>query len=245
MATSRNTGTRSTTKTKSTSGKTQKYPPAEVMNEGTKLKIRTLVKPKTINQEKYIDSIYNNKITFGEGVAGCGKTWLAVYHGLKYLLEGDFDRLILTRPVVTAGEDLGFMPGTLEEKMAPFLYPLLDALEDHLGKAGAEKLMESGKVLIAPLAFMRGSSFKDSFLIADEAQNMTTSQMRMLLTRFGTNTKYVINGDLHQKDVKQESGLSFAVNRLLGKVNHIGAIKFTDEDVVRSQIVKDMLKHLD
>jgi phosphate starvation-inducible PhoH-like protein len=223
----------------------QKYPAEDVKTEGRSVKLQVLVKPRNDKQSLYLDSLQDNLITFASGSAGTGKTWLAANIGLKKLLDGEVSRLVLTRPVLECDEQIGFLPGTLEEKLGPSLGPLLSSIEDHVGVAGAKALMESGKVKIAPLGLMRGSTFNNSYVILDEAQNTTITQMRMFLTRFGANCQYAVCGDLAQSDLRGvQNGLQFAVERLENNDKEIKVIRFEAKDVVRSEIVKRMLKHI-
>lgn len=204
------------------------------------------VKPKTIGQKKYVESIKNNTIVFGIGPAGTGKTYLAVAMAVKAFKSQEVNRIILTRPAVEAGESLGFLPGDLQTKVDPYLRPLYDALFEMLGEESFQKHLEKGTIEVAPLAYMRGRSLNDSFIILDEAQNTTREQMKMFLTRLGFNSKAVVTGDITQIDLPatKKSGLIQATTILKG-VDDIDIIKFSDKDVVRSKIVQDIIKAYD
>ena len=199
----------------------------------------TRVAPKTVHQKRYVDSIRDNTITFGIGPAGTGKTFLAVALAAAALHRREVSRIILTRPAVEAGERLGFLPGDLMAKVDPYLRPLFDALHDMLEAEKFTQHMERGVIEVAPLAFMRGRTLNDSFIILDEAQNTTPEQMKMFLTRLGFNSKVVVTGDITQVDLPREqtSGLT-AVAEILEGVEDIGFIRFGEEDVVRHQLVR-------
>jgi phosphate starvation-inducible PhoH-like protein len=197
------------------------------------------VAPKTVQQKRYVDSIRNNTITFGIGPAGTGKTFLAVALAAAALHRREASRIILTRPAVEAGERLGFLPGDLMAKVDPYLRPLFDALHDMLEAEKFTQHLERGVIEVAPLAFMRGRTLNDSFIILDEAQNTTPEQMKMFLTRLGFGSKVVITGDVTQVDLPREqtSGLS-AVAEILDGVDDIGFVRFGEEDVVRHKLVR-------
>jgi phosphate starvation-inducible protein PhoH and related proteins len=199
----------------------------------------TKVAPKTVNQKRYVDSIRHNTITFGIGPAGTGKTFLAVALAAAALSRREVNRIILTRPAVEAGERLGFLPGDLMAKVDPYLRPLFDALHDMLDPDKVTQYLERGVIEVAPLAFMRGRSLNDSFIILDEAQNTTPEQMKMFLTRLGFNSKMVVTGDVTQIDLprENESGL-VVVADILDKVDGIQFVRFGDEDVVRHKLVQ-------
>ena len=194
------------------------------------------LRPKTAGQKRYIDSIRTNTITFGIGPAGTGKTYLAMAMAVSALKRREVSRIVLARPVVEAGESLGFLPGTLEEKLDPYVRPLLDALFDMLDREKANSLIEQGMIEIAPLAFMRGRTFNDAFVILDEAQNTTPEQMKMFLTRLGFSSKYVITGDETQRDLLGEGGLDSA-RRILQGIEGIAFIDLDRNDVVRHTLV--------
>ena len=199
--------------------------------------------PKTPSQKEYVKAIKENDIVFGIGPAGTGKTYLAMAMALKYLKENRISKIILTRPAVEAGEKLGFLPGGIAEKVHPYLTPLYDALYDMVDFDKANYLLEKGVIEIAPLAFMRGRTLNDAFIILDEAQNTTREQMKMFLTRIGFGSKAVITGDITQIDLpkKRESGLLDAVKVLKG-IEGIGFVEFRKEDVVRHPIVQKIIQ---
>ena len=199
--------------------------------------------PKTIGQRVLVQNMENNDIVFASGVAGTGKTYLAVVYAVSQLKKGVFSRIVLTRPAVEAGESLGFLPGDLKEKVDPYLRPLYDALYDMLGSEQVGKLMEKDVIEIAPLAYMRGRTLDNAFIILDEAQNTTKSQMKMFLTRMGFNSKIVITGDASQIDLvkKKDSGLTQAME-VLKNVDGIGICELTSHDVVRHPMVQKILE---
>jgi phosphate starvation-inducible PhoH-like protein len=199
--------------------------------------------PKTVNQRRYIEAIERNDLVFGVGPAGTGKTYLAVAMAVSALVNKQVARIILTRPAVEAGERLGFLPGTLQEKVDPYLRPLYDALYDMLESDRVEKLLERNVIEVAPIAFMRGRTLNESFIILDEAQNSTPEQMKMVLTRQGFNSKMVVNGDVTQIDLPsgRRSGLIDAVDVLKG-VEGISFVQFDEKDVVRHTLVQRIVK---
>ncbi len=201
------------------------------------------VKPKTLGQKKYIESIKNNTIVFGVGPAGTGKTYLAVAMAVNAFRAKEITRIILTRPAVEAGEKLGFLPGDLQQKVDPYLRPLYDALFDMLGAESFQKYQEKGNIEVAPLAYMRGRTLDDSFIILDEAQNTTPEQMKMFLTRLGVNSKIVVTGDITQIDLPdgKKSGLIEAT-KILKNVDDIQTVRFSEKDVVRHRLVMDIIK---
>ena len=200
------------------------------------------VKAKTVGQQQYIDSIRKNTIVLGVGPAGTGKTFLAVAMAVRALRQKQVNRIILTRPAIEAGEKLGFLPGDLQSKIDPYLRPLYDAMFEMMGAENYQRLLEKGVIEIAPLAYMRGRTLDDSFIILDEAQNATPEQMKMFLTRLGFNSKAIITGDLTQTDLPsgQKSGLSVAV-RILDGVEDIKIHEFSDKDVVRHKLVQRII----
>ncbi len=202
-----------------------------------------MVKPKTLGQKNYVNAIKNNTITIGIGPAGTGKTYLAVAMAVKAFKAHEVNRIILTRPAVEAGEKLGFLPGDLQNKVDPYLRPLYDALFEMLGPESFIRQQEKGAIEVAPLAYMRGRTLDDSFIILDEAQNTTPEQMKMFLTRLGFNSKIVITGDVTQIDLpdKRRSGLVEAV-KVLKNVSDISINRFTEKDVVRHKLVQDIIK---
>ena len=200
------------------------------------------IKAKTVGQRNYVDAIKKNTIVFGVGPAGTGKTFLAVAMAVKALREKQVTRIVLTRPAIEAGEKLGFLPGDLQSKIDPYLRPLYDALFEMMGAENYQRHIEKGTIEIAPLAYMRGRTLDDSFIILDEAQNATPEQMKMFLTRLGFNSKAVITGDLTQTDLPstQKSGLAEAVKILAG-VDDIVIHHFSDRDVVRHKLVQKII----
>jgi phosphate starvation-inducible PhoH-like protein len=201
------------------------------------------IKPKTIGQKKYVEQIKTHDIVFAIGPAGTGKTYLAVVMAIKALRNKDVERLVLTRPAVEAGEKLGFLPGDLQDKVDPYLRPLYDSLYDILGVDNTLKYLEKNTIEIAPLAYMRGRTLEDSFIILDEAQNTTPEQMKMFLTRLGFGSKAVITGDVTQTDLPrgQASGLIHALAVLKG-IKGLGIHTMTGEDIVRHPLVEEIIK---
>lgn len=201
------------------------------------------VKPKTLGQKKYVEAIRKNTIVLGAGPAGTGKTYLAVAMAVTAFRAKEVNRIILTRPAVEAGEKLGFLPGDLQQKVDPYLRPLYDALFDMLGAEAFARYQERGSIEVAPLAYMRGRTLDDSFIILDEAQNTTREQMKMFLTRLGFNSKMVVTGDVTQIDLPdgKRSGLPDAM-RILRNVPDISINTFTEKDVVRHKLVQDIIK---
>lgn len=204
------------------------------------------LKSKTIGQKSYVDAIKKSDVVFGIGPAGTGKTYLAIAMAVKFLKEKKVNRIILTRPAVEAGERLGFLPGDLQEKINPYLRPLYDALYDILGMETFQKYMDSGVIEVAPLAYMRGRTLDDSFIILDEAQNTTPEQMKMFLTRFGFGSRIVVTGDITQIDlgIGKVSGLSQAI-KVLKDVEGIDFIYLSHKDVVRHRLVMEIIKAYD
>ena len=201
------------------------------------------IKSKTVGQKKYVDLLKKKTITFGIGPAGTGKTYLAVAIAVNAYKEKQVEKIILTRPAVEAGEKLGFLPGDLQEKVNPYLRPLYDALQEMLGLDSFSKMMERGTIEIAPLAYMRGRTLSNAYVILDEAQNTTKEQIKMFLTRLGENSKMVITGDLTQIDLPagHTSGLKHAV-KILKDINDIGIIRLSEKDVVRHPLVQQIVK---
>jgi phosphate starvation-inducible PhoH-like protein len=199
------------------------------------------VRPKSAGQKRYVDAIRDNVITFGIGPAGTGKSWLAVATAVQALQAKQVDRIILTRPAVEAGERLGFLPGDLAAKIDPYLRPLYDALYDMVELEGAQRLLERGTVEVAPLAFMRGRTLNQSFIILDEAQNTTPEQMKMFLTRIGFGSKAVVTADMTQVDLPTgRSGMTH-LDRILGDIDGLEFVRLSSKDVVRHHIVQDIV----
>lgn len=202
-----------------------------------------IIRPRTVGQKKYVDSIRNNTIVLGVGPAGTGKTYLAVAMAAKAFKAHEINKIILTRPAVEAGEKLGFLPGDLQDKVDPYLRPLYDALFDMFGADSFNKYMEKGIIEVAPLAYMRGRTLEGAFIILDEAQNTTSEQIKMFLTRLGNDSKMVITGDITQIDLpdSKKSGLIEAM-KVLRNVDDICIHKFNEKDVVRHKLVQDIVK---
>jgi phosphate starvation-inducible PhoH-like protein len=220
--------------------------PSEILEDVVWRHRTTRVAPKTVNQKRYVDSIRDNTITFGIGPAGTGKTFLAVALAAAALSRREVSRIILTRPAVEAGERLGFLPGDLMAKVDPYLRPLFDALHDMLEPERVSQHLERGVIEVAPLAYMRGRTINDSFIILDEAQNTSPEQMKMFLTRLGFGSKMVVTGDITQIDLPREqaSGL-IAVSEILQGVEDVEFIRFADEDVVRHKLVRRIVAAYD
>jgi len=213
------------------------------LRSATKTSGKRQVVPKSVTQKKYLDAIEQHDIVFGIGPAGTGKTYLAMAQAVSFLLAKRVSRIILARPAVEAGEKLGFLPGDLQEKVNPYLRPLYDALYDMIEMERAERLLERGTIEVAPLAFMRGRTLNDAFVILDEAQNTTSEQMKMFLTRLGFGSKAVITGDVTQIDLPtgRQSGLIEAM-KVVGHVEGIAFVHFDDRDVVRHALVQQIVK---
>lgn len=204
------------------------------------------IKPKSPNQKKFIDSVKANDVVFAIGPAGTGKTYIAVALAIRALKNKEIKRIIITRPAVEAGENLGFLPGDLQEKIDPYLRPVYDALDDMIPSEKLKYYRENRVIEIAPLAYMRGRTLSNAFILLDEAQNTTPMQIKMFLTRLGQDSKLIINGDITQVDLKpnQKSGLDDAMN-VLQKIRGIGFVELDHKDVVRHHIVKDIIKAYD
>ena len=216
--------------------------PAEVLSLNILSNRGKTIRPKTSNQKRYVEAIDDNTITFGIGPAGTGKTYLAMAKAIQSLQAKQVNRIILTRPAVEAGERLGFLPGTLQEKIDPYLRPLFDALHDMIDQESIPRLMAAGIIEIAPLAYMRGRTLNDACVILDEAQNTSAEQMKMFLTRLGFGSKMVITGDVTQVDLPSgtQSGLRI-VHEILGDVDDIAFVPLTAEDVVRNRLVGEIV----
>jgi phosphate starvation-inducible protein PhoH and related proteins len=217
--------------------------PAEVLSLNIVSNRGRTIRPKTANQKRYVEAIEDHTITFGIGPAGTGKTYLAMAKAVASLQSKKVNRIVLTRPAVEAGENLGFLPGTLSEKIDPYLRPLFDALHDMIDIDSIPRLMQSGIIEVAPLAYMRGRTLNDAFVILDEAQNTTPEQMKMFLTRLGFGSKMVITGDVTQVDLPnaQKSGLK-VVREILKDIDDIAFLELTAEDVVRHRLIGDIVK---
>ena len=214
-------------------------------SSSTQKKLFRTVKAKTENQERYLQSIEENLMTFGVGVAGGGKSYLAIYKALEAFKNGEIQKILLCRPAIEAGEKLGYLPGELEDKLDPYMIPLYDAIGDIVGFEECRRMVEKGLVQLASLAHMRGRTFKDAIVILDEAQNTTPVQMKMFLTRFGYDTRYVITGDLSQSDLRSNTnGLADIINRLETRTFPPGVqvCWFDVNDVQRHELVGQMIK---
>ena len=220
--------------------------PGEVLSLNIVSNRGKTIRPKTANQKLYGDAIEENTITFGIGPAGTGKTYLAMAKAVAALQAKKVNRIILSRPAVEAGEKLGFLPGTLNEKIDPYLRPLFDALHDMIDSDSIPRLMQTGIIEVAPLAFMRGRTLNDAFIVLDEAQNTTPEQMKMFLTRLGFGSKMVITGDVTQNDLPngQRSGLAI-IRDILEGVDDISFMELTADDVVRHRLIGDIVKAYD
>ena len=220
--------------------------PAEVMSLNIVSNRGRTIRPKTANQKRYVDAIDEHTITFGIGPAGTGKTYLAMAMAVAALQAKKVNKIVLTRPAVEAGESLGFLPGTLSEKIDPYLRPLFDALHDMIDIDSIPRLMQSGIIEVAPLAYMRGRTLNDAFIILDEAQNTTPEQMKMFLTRLGFGSKMVVTGDVTQIDLPngQNSGLKI-VRDILKEIDDIAFLELTAEDVVRHRLIGEIVKAYD
>ncbi len=231
----------------------QKYP-QPINEESTKvIRLKFRPQPKTTAQALYLESLNESPLTIGVGLAGSGKSFLAMAVAIDKLLSNEVSKIVLTRPICEAGENLGFLPGTFEEKISPYLRPLLDAMEELVGVTMAKKLIESGKVEFAPLAYMRGRTFNNCCVILDEAQNTTPTQMKLFVTRAGNYSTFIVNGDPSQCDLEArtlaefggENGLSWITRKLAGKSSMINVIEFSHGDVQRSELVSEVLTFLD
>jgi phosphate starvation-inducible PhoH-like protein len=216
--------------------------PAEVLTHNILSSRGRTIRPKTVGQKSYVDAIDRHTITFGIGPAGTGKTYLAMAKAVQALQAKQVNRIVLTRPAVEAGERLGFLPGTLSEKIDPYLRPLYDALHDMVDPDSIPRLMEAGTVEVAPLAYMRGRTLNDAFIILDEAQNTSAEQMKMFLTRLGFGSKMVVTGDVTQVDLPgaTTSGLR-VVESILGGVDDVQFCRLGSQDVVRHRLVGDII----
>jgi phosphate starvation-inducible PhoH-like protein len=220
--------------------KSKKNASYSLNNNSSPSKLLVTVTAKNAGQKQALKAISDNKITFIHGVAGSGKTHLAVGWGVQEMLKGHFQRMIFTRPYVEAGEKLGFLPGGSDSKFAPFVMPLFEVVSDYLGQEEIKALIEEKRIIIYPLAYMRGSTFKNSYVVADECQNMSIQQMRMMLTRLGENSKIVCTGDIEQSDLcLKTNGLADAINRLKG-LPDLEFVEMGYESCVREKIVADI-----
>jgi phosphate starvation-inducible protein PhoH and related proteins len=240
------------------SKKKQRYPqPIEgdvpPTPRGPQIKIRHQIKPRNTAQQLYLENLRSSPLTISNGPAGVGKTFLVTAIALEKLLNNEVGRIVITRPVVEADEKLGFLPGSLEEKLDPYLKPIYDAIQDHVGPTMAKRLLESERLEIAPLAYMRGRTFNNAYVILDEAQNATVKQMKMFLTRLGEDSFCCIDGDVTQSDLAKprdhagvwENGLQYAIRKLVGKADQIAYNCFYNQDIIRSTLVQTIVDLLD
>ena len=225
----------------------QKYPQPINPEGAIAIRLKFRPNPKNESQRLYVESLMNALLTIGTGPAGSGKSFLSMAVAVEKLLSNEVSKVVITRPIVEAGENLGFLPGTFEEKISPYLLPLLDALNDLIGPTMAKKLLEGGKIEFAPLAYMRGRTFNNCYVILDEAQNTTIEQMKLFVTRIGEFSQFAVNGDVTQSDLRgvPENGLEWVARKLRGCSSDINVIEFSNRDVVRSEIVKTILQFLD
>lgn len=207
---------------------------------------RNRLKPRSENQREYIKSIAENTITFCQGLAGSGKTHIAIGMGLEYLLDAKVNRIIITRPVLEAGEKMGYLPGTAEEKLHPYLLPIIDEIHHFISQSHYASLKLNNKIEVVPLGLMRGRNFHDCFIVADECQNATYDQLKMLLTRIGTNSKMVLTGDTGQSDLhyNQRGGFAAMIN-ILNNIPTIGMVELASSDIIRNPIIAKILTKLD
>lgn len=212
-------------------------------NNGNQIQINGFepIRPKNFAQDQYLESIKRNTITFGVGPAGTGKTYIAAAYAAEQLYYKRIDKIIVTRPAVEAEESLGFLPGELEEKYAPYLAPVREIFEDLLGKSFVEYCLKVGYIEPVPIAFLRGRTFNNAVVLIDEAQNCTPNQMKLILSRIGEGSKYIIDGDISQKDIKGDSGLEDAIRRLSG-ISGIEVSHFLNADIVRSGMCKKIIQ---
>ena len=225
----------------------QRYPQPINEESAKVIRIKFNPHPKNESQRLYKESLEDSPLTIGTGPAGSGKSFIAMSVAVSKLLSNQVSKVVITRPVCEAGENLGYLPGTFEEKIQPYLLPLLDALNDLVGPTMSKKLLESGKIEFAPLAYMRGRTFNFSYVILDEAQNTSIEQMKLFVTRIGEGSQFAINGDESQSDLKgsAENGLQWITKKLTGVSPNINVIRFTNSDCVRSGIVQELLTYLD
>lgn len=225
----------------------QRYPQPINPNGESAIRLKFRPQPKNESQRFYMESLQNAKLTIGTGPAGSGKSFLTMAVAIEKLLSKEVQRVVITRPIVEAGESLGFLPGTFEEKISPYLLPLLDALNDLVGPTMAKKLLDNKQIEFAPLAYMRGRTFNNCYVVLDEAQNTSIEQMKLFVTRIGEYSQFAINGDASQSDLRgvPENGLEWVTRKLRGVSRDINVIEFSIGDVVRSEIVKTILTHLD
>ncbi len=222
--------------------------PQPIAAEGPRtIKLKFNPQPKTTAQSLYMESLREQPLTIGTGPAGSGKSFLSIAIALEKLLANDVSKIVLTRPVIEAGPSLGFLPGEINDKLAPYLLPLMDSVKDLVGPTMAKKLFDSEKIEFAPLGFMRGRTLSGSYVILDEAQNTTIEQIKLFVTRAGNYSYFAVNGDSSQSDLsgKVENGLDWLVRKVRGRSNKINVIQFAHSDVQRSELVKELLPLLE
>jgi len=229
--------------TRRASTKRNKYP--QQISEG--LFLKTKIVPRTYGQSFYLDMLRESTITLCSGPAGCGKTWLVAGVALERLFNHDIDKIIVTKPILEAGgEEIGLLPGTVDEKVLPHFQSILDCFEDHIGPSALKKLQEDSKLIFLPTAFARGRNLRNSFILIDEAQNLSRKGIKLMMTRISEGSIMAINGDADQIDLPNinDSGLQWAIESLTGKSGEIGVVKLTDSDIQRHPIISVILKHL-
>lgn len=228
----------------------QKYPAeskAAHLHEGKFIKLRTTAEPRTYGQEFYLACLAESQITIATGPAGTGKTWLATHYALQRLLNNEVEKIVVTKPILEAGEEeLGFLPGEVADKVLPHFQSVLDCFEDHLGPTMTKSLLDRQKITFLPVAFCRGRDLKHSFILIDEAQNLTRKGIKLMLTRISEGSQMAINGDADQIDLKDEkdSGLAWAIECLRGKDAQIGVAQMSDSDIQRHQLIRTILRNL-
>lgn len=224
--------------------KRQRYP-QQIQPESLWFKYKLL--PKTYGQEFYIQTINESDITLATGPAGCGKTWIVARLALEDLANNSVSRIVVTKPILEAAdEEIGFLPGEIEEKVKPYFQNIIDAFEDHIGPTMTKKLIDSQKIIFSPIAYLRGASLNNAFIISDEAQNLTKKGIKLLMTRIGEGSKMVLNGDADQVDLPKtsDSGLAHAISRLRGKNSKIGVVEMNRDDIQRNPLIMTILDNL-
>lgn len=228
----------------------QKYPAeskAAHLQEGKQVSLKTKLMPRTYGQEFYLNTLSECTITVAAGPAGTGKTWLAAHFALNKLLTNQVSKLVITKPILEAGEEeIGFLPGDINEKVAPHFQSVLDAIEDHIGPAAAKALIDKGKIQFLPTAYCRGRDIKNAFILIDEAQNLTRKGIKLMMTRISEGSMMAINGDADQIDLKDknDSGLAWAISNLRGKDSEIGIVEMTESDIQRHPLIRTILRAL-
>lgn len=223
--------------------KRQRYPQL-IKKDSLSLKHRII--PKTYGQEHYLNTLRESTVTICTGPAGCGKTWLVTAVALEKLFNNEVSRIVITKPIVESGEEsLGFLPGVLEEKLFPYIQAIMENIEDHVGVTAAKKLIEDGKIVFAPIAYLRGRDFKDAFIIVDEAQNLTKKGIKLMMSRLGEGSVMAINGDSDQVDINErDSGLMWSIERLRGKNKEINVVEMVNADICRHPLIQCIVSNL-